>query len=273
MAVVPGAVINIQSQEAMKVEERTRINETMGTFSERFPVLHDSESRLKKADKVLAVCEHFSPRPLDELVCLDVGASTGIMTERFARHFKRVIALDVDRNGLRSGANNSRMSNIDYICSDGAKLALVDESIDIVICNHIYEHVDNQEDLMSEVYRVLKYDGFCYFGAGNRYVLIEGHYFLPLLSWFPHALADLYMRLAGKKGRYDVKLRSLYGLKKLTRNFWNHDYTRLIFENPENFCAGDVVKSRNLISRLPLWLYALINPMLPAWVWVLTKKK
>ena len=257
----------------MTVDTRTRMNENMGAFSERFPVLYDIETRQKKADKVIAVCQHFSFRPLDELVCLDLGSSTGIMTERFAENFDRVIALDVDREGLKWGRRNHQQKNIEYLCSDGTDTALADNSVDVVICNQIYEHVDNQEGLMSEIYRVLKYDGFCYFGAGNRYVLIEGHYFLPFLSWLPHRLADIYMILAGKKGVYDVKLLSLGKLKSLTRNFWRHDYTNMIFENPEEFYADDVIKRGNIISRLPRRLFTMIYPLFPAWVWVLTKRK
>lgn len=257
----------------MKIEERTKINDSMGTFSERFPVLYDIDGRLKKADKTLAVCRHFSMRPLEELVCLDLGASTGIMTERFAEHFRKVIALDVDKVGLASGRQHSRQSNIEYICGDGTNAGLADESVDVVICNQIYEHVDNQVGLMDEIYRILRDDGFCYFGAGNRYVLIEGHYFLPFLSWLPHRLADVYMKIMGKKGKYDVRLLSLGKLKKLTRDFWRHDYTRMIFENPESFCAEDVVRPDNLMSRLPSLLFRIAYLMLPAWVWVLTKRK
>ncbi|MEW6015248.1 MAG: class I SAM-dependent methyltransferase [Candidatus Zixiibacteriota bacterium] len=257
----------------MTTAERTRMNENLGTFSERFPVLFDTAGREKKADKVIAVCRHFSFRPLHELTCLDLGSSTGIMTERFARHFGKVIAIDLDKVGLRSGMRNSRMSNIRHICTDGTDLALADGSVDLVICNQIYEHVDNQQGLLAEIYRVLKNDGFCYFGAGNRYVLIEGHYFLPFLSWLPHRVADIYMKLAGKKGGYDVRLLSLRKLNILTRAFWRHDYTRLIFENPAAFNAEDVVRPGNIISRLPGWLYGTIYPLFPAWVWVLTKRK
>lgn len=257
----------------MKVNNRTKLNEAQGSFSERFPILYETNGRLKKADKVLAVCRHFSVRPIEKLTCLDLGASTGIMTERFAEHFKRVVALDVDRVGLKSGKANSLRENIEYICSDGTETALADNSVDVVICNQIYEHVDNQAELMAEIYRILKYDGFCYFGAGNRFVLIEGHYFLPFLSWLPPKLADIYMKLMGKKAVYDVKLLSLRRLKRLTHNYWRHEYTRLIFDNPESFCAEDVVRSGNLISKLPRWIFFLIYPWLPAWVWVLTKKK
>jgi len=257
----------------MTVANRTRMNESMGTFSERFPVLYDTDGRIKKAEKVLAVCEHFSFRPLEQLTCLDLGSSTGIMTGCFADYFNRVVAVDLDSVGLQSAKQNIPAENIDYVCTDGTELALPDSSVDVVICNQIYEHVDNQEELMSEIYRVLKYDGFCYFGAGNRYVLIEGHYFLPFLSWLPHWLADVYMKIAGKKGIYDVRLLSLSKLNRLTRNFWRHDYTGLIFQNPVEFKADDVVRSGNIVSMLPNWLFSFIYALFPAWVWVLTKKK
>jgi len=257
----------------MNYDQRTRMNESMGTFSERFPVLYDADERKKKADKVIAVCRHFSHRPLEELVCLDLGASTGIMTEHFARHFRKVIAIDVDIEGLKSAVASNECDNIKHICTDGTLSGLADNIADVIICNQIYEHVDNQEALMSEIYRLLRYDGFCYFGAGNRYVFIEGHYFLPFLSWIPHRLADLYMKLTGKRGIYDVKLMSLRNLRKLTRDFWSHDYTRFLFKNPEQFEADDVIRPGSLATRMPDWLFSMIYPALPAWVWVLTKKK
>lgn len=257
----------------MSVSTRTRMNESMGTFSERFPVLYDIAAREQKADKVLAVCRHYSSRPLEELTCLDLGSSTGIMTDRFAANFRRVLAIDTDKRGLTFGQRNSRFGNITYLCTDGTCAGLADNSVDVIICNQIYEHVDDQQALMDEIYRLLKPDGFCYFGAGNRYVLIEGHYFLPFLSWLPHRLADLYMVLTGKRGAYDVRLLSLRNLKKITRKFWCHDYTRLIFENPDTFCAGDLIRSGNFVARSPRWFYALIYPFFPAWVWVLTRQK
>ncbi|MEW5922989.1 MAG: class I SAM-dependent methyltransferase, partial [Candidatus Zixiibacteriota bacterium] len=245
----------------MSAVTRTRIYENRGMSTERFPVMYDIEAFQKKADKVVAVCQHFSFRPLSELVCLDLGSSTGIMSERFAESFRTVVALDVDTESLKWGKSGGHQNNIEFLGSDGTEMPLADNSIDVVICNQIYEHVNRQEELMSEIFRVLKYDGFCYFGAGNRYVLIEGHYSLPFLSWLPRWLAGKYIKLVGKKEVYDVRLLSLGKLKRLTRNFWRHDYTNMIFENPENFCADDMIKPGNIVSRLPRRLFTMIYPL------------
>lgn len=256
----------------MSITAPAKIKTDRVNHSKRIPVQYNVEALQRKADRVVAVCQHFSFRPLDDLVCLELGASNGITTERFAENFKSVIALDNDAETLK-WAESNRRRNVEFLCSDGAEISLADNSVDVIICNQVYEHVNRQEELMSEIFRVLKYDGFCYFGAGNRYVLMEGHYRLPFLSWLPRWLADKYMKLAGKKGKYDIRLLSLGKLRKLTRNFWRHDYTNMIFETPENFCADDVIRQGNIISLLPRRLFTMIYPLFPSWVWILTKKK
>jgi len=243
--------------------------EKEGTFSERFPVLYDEKQRNRKAAKVVAVCRHYSSRPLNELVALDLGASTSIMTEYFGRHFKRIIALDVDHVGLKSGKSASESGNIMYLCADGTRSALRDGSVDVIICNQVYEHVEDQHGLAHEIQRLLATDGFCYFGAGNRFVLIEGHYFLPCLSWMPMWASHLYLKLMGRKVKYDVYLLSLRNLKKLLKNFDMIDYTEKIIKYPEEFSATDVIRPGSFLARLPRPLFRLLYPLLPAWVFII----
>jgi SAM-dependent methyltransferase len=243
--------------------------EKEGTFSERFPVLYDEDQRNQKAAKVIAVCRDYSDKPLDQLVVLDLGASTSIMTEYFARHFKRIIALDIDHVGLKSGQKASTSENILHICSDGTKSALKDGSVDVIICNQVYEHVEDQHGLAYEIERLLSPNGFCYFGAGNRFVLIEGHYFLPFLSWMPLWISHLYLKLMGRRVKYDVFLLSLRNLRKLLKNFEMIDYTGKIIRDPASFAATDVVRTGSLLAKLPNWLFRIIYPILPAWVFII----
>ena len=39
------------------------------------------------------------------------------------------------------------------------KLPLEDDYFDLIICNHVLEHIENDEDAIKELYRVLKKDG------------------------------------------------------------------------------------------------------------------
>ncbi|MCX6827406.1 MAG: methyltransferase domain-containing protein [candidate division Zixibacteria bacterium] len=227
----------------------------------------------KQADKIIAVCRHFSQRPLDELTCLYLGNLPNPMSERLAANFKRVVVLDFFGIGPNAVSGYRQPNNIDYINSDRVIAALADDSADLVICDRVYEHIPNSAELVSEIYRVLKYDGFCYFAADNRYLLIDHHYSLPFLSWMPRPLASLYLRLAGRRGKYNLRLLSLRKLQQLTGNFWRHDYTGLILENPEVFYGDDSAAWGRFVSHLPKFLYSLVYPLFPCWVWILTRKK
>lgn len=57
-------------------------------------------------------------------------------------------------------------------------LPFEDESFDVVITNHVIEHVgesDAQLHHLCEIKRVLKKDGFAYLAVPNRWMLVEPH--------------------------------------------------------------------------------------------------
>jgi SAM-dependent methyltransferase len=257
-------------------EAITRVNEDAGTFSERFPILFDPDGRLQKAEKIVAVLYDYWGRQARSKTVVDVGCSTGIMTRRFAAAFHRVIGLDTDHVGVGNGARLAVQAGIApehlrFCAADGCRIPLADDSVDAVICNHVYEHVDDQEGLMTEILRILRPGGLCYFGIGTRHVLIEGHYKLPFLSWLPHGLADFYMRLAGKRARYDVLLLSYRNLKKLVRRFGVVDYTVSIIRRPELYAESHQSTLRRWVQRWPVWILELLLPIIPVHVWVLVK--
>jgi SAM-dependent methyltransferase len=252
---------------------KLRPYEQDGTFSERFPILYQQPARRQKAEKVLRVLTAFHGGSLQHLTAVDVGASTCLMTEVFAREIGTVIALDPDHLGLQHGRGRALCDNLRFVCGDGTQSPLRDESVDIVICNQVYEHVEDQPGLAHEIYRILKRDGFCYFGAGSRYVLIEGHYFLPFLSWLPNRWSSRYLRLVGRRLDYDVYLLSYFKLKQLLKAFVIHDFTARVLTQPETYAAEDLVKPGSLWTRLPPRLYEWAKPLLPGWAWVLTKPK
>lgn len=252
--------------------EITRRNEVYGTFSERFPILYEQSGRIQKARKIIAVMQDHHKGELSKLRVLDVGGSAGVMTEIFADSFHEVVELDIDHVAIEKGRANCKSENVVWVCGDGANLPFPDNSFDCVICNHVYEHLDNQQGLADEILRVLNLNGFCYWSAGSRFVLVEGHYKLPFLSWFPNKISNLYMKLTGKTGVYDVTLLSYPKLRKLLRNFRFHDYTIPILKHPEKFAADDLKSKNCLAFYIPSFIYKLAYPALPIWIWILTKK-
>jgi SAM-dependent methyltransferase len=254
----------------------TRLNETEGTFSERFPVLFEEPGRLEKAEKIIAVLGDYFHGRAPSITVVDIGCSTGIMARQFAGAFGRVIGMDTDQVGVAHGQQLARQAGISpdklRLCAgDGCFMPLADESVDAVICNQVYEHVDDQRGLVDEIRRVLRPGGACYLGIGTRHVFIEGHYQLPFLSWLPHPVADVYMKLAGKKSRYDVRLLSYRNLRELVRQFGVIDYTLDIIKHPEQYADGGRGTIRRWVQRWPLWLLKAVLPAIPLHVWVLVK--
>jgi len=90
----------------------------------------------------------------------------------------------------------------------GTALPFADASFDVVVTNHVIEHVGDenaQRAHLREVRRVLRNEGVAYLAVPNRWMLVEPHFKLPLLSWLPMSLSHAYVRLAGKGTHYDCR--------------------------------------------------------------------
>jgi hypothetical protein len=54
----------------------------------------------------------------------------------------------------------------------------------------------------AELARVLTQDGRAYMTAGNRYAIMEPHYRVPTLAWWPEPVATRILRWSGRGERY-----------------------------------------------------------------------
>jgi SAM-dependent methyltransferase len=239
-------------------------------YSQREPSLFDINRRTIKARKIFSVIKDFSVKEPSLCVGLDIGCSAGINTNFLGSELKDAIGIEIDEDALKYGYS-CKKPNVHFLIGDAIHLPFDDEIFDIVICNHVYEHVPDAKILMDEIFRILKPGGFCYFGAANRFIIIEPHYRLPFLSWFPKTVANFYLLFLGKKSPYYENLRSYYGIKKLISRFSVTDYTLRIIRNPEQFNAEDVIGKKSLIRYLPESLLYLLIPIIPIYIFVLSK--
>jgi len=234
-------------------------------------VLKDVKGRTQKFEKILSVLQDFHPGT-QSLNCLDIGCSSGIITSLLGNHFRMSIGMDIDQEAIQYAQNHSSSTRVPFLIADSMTLPFRNNSIDVIVCNHIYEHVPYADKMMDEVYRILKEGGFCYFSAGNKYMIIEGHYGLPFLSWVPKSLARLYLKMTGGGDFYYEEHRSLRGLKKLVKRFRIHDYTLSIIRNPGNFFATDIFHTQTFLYKWIRWIAPYLYPWIPTYIWILTKK-
>lgn len=220
---------------------------------------------------MVAVLDDFLHIDLRTLSLLDIGASTGIIDSYLADHFKTVVGVDIDRQALMYASETRNKANLSFALGDAMNLPFADSCFDVLICAQIYEHVPNASMLLSEIHRVLKQGGICYFSAGNRLSINEPHYHLPFLSILPRPLAHLYLRLARRGTFYYEKHLSYWGLRALVRRFEIIDYTSRIVMHPELFCADYMIRPGTLKAKLARLLLRAAYWAFPGYIWLLRK--
>ncbi len=164
------------------------------------------KGRLRKARVIARLCR--KELEASERVA-DVGAGTGIIKNALEVALsKPIVGFDIDYEFIIEG---DRM-----VAADATRLPVRPESFDMVLLNHIYEHVADQSALFREAHRILKPGGVAYVSAGNRLAIVEPHYRLPFLSWLPNPVADRYVRWTRRGSGYDdIRFRTYRPLRAL----------------------------------------------------------
>lgn len=240
-------------------------------FAASSSAMHDTDGRVRKAATMVAALSDYFDVPLKELRVLDVGASTGIIDNYLAGYFFSVLGIDIDKAAIESAKKTFQKDNLNFREGDALSTNLPNESVDVVICSQIYEHVPDAYTMMDEIFRVLRPGGICYFAAGNRLMWNEPHYKLPLLSAIPRPLAHLYIRMAGKASHYHELHFSYWGLRKLIKRFELVDYTVNMIEQPDKFGVAYMIPPgtrkqaiAKVVTKLAFWL-------VPSYIWLLRK--
>lgn len=234
----------------------------------------DEKFHQKKAEKIILILVEELNEKTKEAKCLDIGCSSGIITNYLADYFQKVIGVDIDEKALMFARKKYHKNNLEFKNLDVLKKPLPNESFDVIICNQIYEHVDNANLLINNIYHMLKPGGICFFGAANKIAaLFECHYQgLPFVAWMPKKIADLMVKVFRGKESYDVKFLSYFTLRKLVKDFILKDYTFEIIKNPGKYKAEDVIKNKSFFTKIPLFILKFFTPLIPSYVWILKKK-
>ncbi|GAA3122996.1 hypothetical protein GCM10017600_18370 [Streptosporangium carneum] len=249
-------------------------------YSEFQSAMLDEEKRRRKAAKIVAVLGHFlgrKDRVLEGLTVADIGCSAGFIADELAAAgASRTFGVDIDVPGLRKAAARFG-ERVEFVCADGTALPFPDGSVDVLVFNHIYEHVVDPDAIMAEMRRVLTDDGVLYLGLGNRLGVMEPHYKLPFLSYLPPALADRYVRLFGRADSYYERYRTRRGLRRMVRGLRVWDYTFPVLATPAEFAGSELFPgvvgrvAEGVLSRLPRGVLRALLPVVPTYLWVATK--
>lgn len=165
----------------------------------------DRASRLRKGEKMIALLE--SRKPLRRARILEVGCCTGYLSAMLADAAGpdgHVTGVDIhDFRHVKDG--------FDFMLVSGTALPFSDQAFDVVVSNHVIEHVGrrhDQQNHLAEMWRVLSPGGVCFLSLPNSWFPYERHFRLPLLSQLPPRLRTPYVRLMRRGTNYDPNIPS-----------------------------------------------------------------
>lgn len=156
------------------------------------------------------------------------------------------------------------------------RLPFEDASFDVVVSNHVIEHVGDpsaQRHHLREVRRVLRPDGRAYLAVPNRWMLVEPHFRLPFLSWLPRRLADAYVRLLRKGTHYDCRPLARGQLERMLGDAgfsWSQHTgkaLRLTFELER----PDALLYRHVLRRVPSAAWRWMRSAFPTLIYTLDR--
>lgn len=102
---------------------------------------------------------------------LDIGCGTGLFARRLVteRSDIEVVGLDLSEGMLSKARTNcSGFDRIRLVQGDSEQLPFDDSSFDVVTCVHSFHHYPHQDQVVREMYRVLRPDGQLLIVDGNR---------------------------------------------------------------------------------------------------------
>lgn len=229
----------------------------------------DLSSRSWKAEKIARLLGLTTRKLPIRLV--EIGTGSGGIAHYFATH--PVLRCEVDAVDVVD--NRLVKDGYRYQQVEGVALPFQAGTFDVVISNHVIEHVGDgkaQACHLREIHRVMRSDGVGYLAVPNRWMLTEPHYQLKFLSWWPRSMRSHYLRLMGKGDFYDCEPLDYWQLEKMLsatglahRNLciegWRETFA---IERPLHW-------SNRLLRRIPDRVLRPLRPIIPTLIYRLER--
>jgi SAM-dependent methyltransferase len=139
---------------------------------------------------------HLAPwvRNVEGWRVLDVGCGYGFYSLDFARRGARLIGCDLSLTALEASLQTGQGLGLDgrtaYMAADGSLLPMASEGFDLIFCNCVLEHIDDDRLALAEMHRTLRPGGLLYLTVDSA----EHNLILGFLEHLPPGLKGFLLR-------------------------------------------------------------------------------
>ncbi len=131
---------------------------------------------------------------------LDVGCGPGEFVVTLGLEGAKVVGVTPSKEEARIAREWLEVEGAkgEIVVGSGEELPFGDNEFDMVISNHVLEHVNDVKKTISEMLRVLRPEGVMYISAPNYLKPKEGHYGVFWIPFLPKVIGRFYLRLLGR---------------------------------------------------------------------------
>jgi SAM-dependent methyltransferase len=139
-----------------------------GSRSNFYQQESDEGSHLSPAYNQAVLQELLTPLNANDIrTVADLGSGAGLNLQTLRRQFvdAHIFTIDLSRSALIVGRKGSIA--VSPAQADAAAIPLASESIDLVVCTEVLEHVDKMSPVFDEIRRVLRRNGLAVISSPN----------------------------------------------------------------------------------------------------------
>ena len=227
-----------------------------------------NKCRDRKASAILTTLTHFSAFNLSEAEWLDIGCGSGGIAAALAPHAKNMTGIDPEP---WPEWPELMQHNPNLIFRQGSyeTTSISPGSLDVIICNQVYEHVPDPIRLIRFIHNTLRPGGLAYFAGPNLLFPVEPHVFWPFVHWLPRSFAVWLMRLCGSHKVLDAYSKTYWQLRRWLEDFETINAVPFILRDPEAFNRRQLIW--RLLGAIPSSLLDKLTCLSPTFVFILRK--
>ncbi|MBI2039468.1 class I SAM-dependent methyltransferase [Candidatus Microgenomates bacterium] len=239
-------------------------------LSTTIPLALKTTDRKRVAQQILTILKQTTPVvKLEKANCLDLGSSSGEVSSYLSENIGKIVCIDIDKNAIQIGKEKfTNIKNLSFTYFNGIDIPYPDHSFDLVILRRVIECAEKPQELMEEIFRVLKRSGLVYFESQN---IIWPDPNWDYFAFVPAQIKKIFAKLTRKKAYYFATYRNYWQLKKLFFQFRIDIITPKILKNPKKYNFTKLSFIQPLTQLLPDSFFNLLEPLNRHFIWILKK--